>query len=186
MLGRKLDLVLLEHGEIQSSGTQRTAEDLAKSFPHSRFLSPKNAARAQRGRPLSVDVDITPDTCFPSAFVFDEVARLPPDARPMLALIQETFNLVRESDGVAGRKQVTRLAIAHQFAMAAYIRGQHKPSLRHRFEWLERGHELRDTDSKARIDHHVDDAVIALHLIMGNASCEDHPIFEAICGNLFA
>jgi len=57
--------------------------------------------------------------------------------------------------------------------MPAHIGGDEHAALRHRLEWLQRRHEIRQAARPPRIDEHVDQIVVALHFGVRDASGED-------------
>ena len=62
--------------------------------------------------------------------------------------------------------------------MAAHVRRREQSALRHRFERLQRRHELGQPHGQARIDEHVDQIIVTVHFGMGNAAREANLVSE--------
>ena len=73
---------------------------------------------------------------------------------------------------VVGRKQRAGIAVADQFAVAADIGRRDQPALRHRLQRLQRRDQIGQPHALARIGEHIDQAVIALDLIVRHAADE--------------
>ena len=78
--------------------------------------------------------------------------------------------------GAACPKEHARTAIGNELAMAADIRSDECPSLRHRFERLQRCDELCQPDRAARVGENIDEIVVALHVVVRNAAGKDDAV----------
>ena len=120
------------------------------------------------------------DAARPGALGLDEAAR--PLAR-LAATRRAARARARWRRGqrlrVARREQEAGLAVADQLAVAADVGGDEHASLRHRLERLQRRDQLGQAHRLARIDEHVDQLVVALHLGVRHAAGEDDAVRDA-------
>ena len=91
---------------------------------------------------------------------------------------QQIEDLGRERVDVAGLEQHTGFLVADQLAVAADVGRHEQAALRHRLERLERRHEFGEAHRQSRIDQHVDEFVVAVHFVMGNATDEADLVVE--------
>ena len=80
---------------------------------------------------------------------------------------------------ISRTKQQPRLAISDQLPMSADVRGDDEASLGHRFQRLQRGHELGNPVRRARVHDDIEQIVVAIHCIVWNPAGEDHPFGDA-------
>ena len=126
-----------------------------------------------------VNLAIASDAGFPGPLGLHVAAGCSTQLGPALGLIEQCNHLAREILFAARLEQHRRYAVLQQLAMAPDIGGYDEASLRHRFQRLERGDEIREAHGEPRIHEDIDEIVVAAYLIVRNSPREHDAIRDA-------